>query len=333
MSSLNRNKFRSLVRKYLSGTASTEETEAAERYYDLFSERPDATGQMDEKQFYSLEKRIKSNIDFRLHVDQTVHKPFYRSVYFRAAAILVTMVGMVAFYYLSDLSNSSRDSLATTLTGKKEGNRFVILPDGSKVVLHGNSRLVYGANFNKDTREVLLIGEAYFDIVHLTGQNSGKQVPFIIKTGKIKTTVLGTAFNVKAWPGQKEVTVTVTRGKVRVEDETQLVAVLTSDKQVVYNTNTAISEEKKVTTEGVVEWWQRDMTFEEMSFGELAVQLEKRYDVTITFKNPELKNCRMTGRFSGTETLQEVFTVLSTTSNTTYSLKDSELVIDGEKCN
>lgn len=335
MSGMNKKEFRKLVQKYLNGVATAEETQALEEYYQVFQDEADATDLMDDEEVSSLEARLKDNISSRLRTPERPVVPVFRSWYFQAAAIFLVLSGIAGTFFFS---RNHKDKGNTTVaqavsTERKSPNRFVTLPDGSTVVLHGKSSLTLGTKFNKTTREVTLVGEAYFDVAHLgSDQNKKADVPFIITTGNVKTTVLGTAFNIKAWQDQKEVVITVTRGKVRVENESKLLAILTENKQVVFNTATRHSGEKVVKANETVAWAQADMTFDALPFGELATRLEKRYDVNISFKNPALKQCTITGRFSGTETIEEVFRILSTTSNTTFSINGRELVIDGDKC-
>src|SRR5688572_8298430 len=104
--------------------------------------------------------------------------------------------------------------------------QFLRLPDGSTVLLNEGSKLEYPITFSGDTREVFLQGEGYFDIQH----NPSK--PFVVKTANVTTTVLGTAFNVKAFPSEKHITVTVTRGKVKVSKDEKVLGVITHDQQI-----------------------------------------------------------------------------------------------------
>src|SRR5690606_22599672 len=104
-------------------------------------------------------------------------------------------------------------------------NRFLTLPDGSTVVLHKGSTLELAQGFNEESRTVYLSGEAYFDVFH------NPKSSFINRTGKLKTTVLGTAITIKAWVNKIDITVNVSRGKVSIEDDEILIAVLTNDKQ------------------------------------------------------------------------------------------------------
>lgn len=204
--------------------------------------------------------------------------------------------------------------------------RYITLPDGSSVVLHAGSRLEYPTVFAGKTREVRLSGEAYFDVYH----NPGK--PFIIHTGSVKTTVLGTAFNIKS--NEKKVVVSVTRGKVKVEDATRVVAVLISDQQVEYDIKEAAGARHIVNAETIVtDWTKENMVFNGITFGEIGKILSRRYGVPVRFENEALKNCKIRASFSGTEPLDHVAGVLSAIRNGSFKqITDGTIVFTGEGC-
>ncbi len=333
----NKRSFRNLVRKYLGGKSAVDESKAVEGYYDLFSAEPDVTNRMDEETLNELDERLRSGIWGSIYKEPPI--PFYQNSWWRVAAVFIAILGVLGLFYKWQHDTKTMDdhSIAVSIKPAKS-HQYISLPDGSKVLLREGSHLSYNKDFNKTTREVTLIGEAYFDVVHIEEQDRGNDQggprPFIIHTGKVKTTVLGTAFEIRAWPANKNVTVTVSRGKVKVEHEGHLIAILTKDKQVSYNLETSISGERKVKAAELLTWAQSDMTFDEMSFDTLAAHLGRRYNVKIMFKNPELAHCFFTGRFSGTESLEEVLNILTATSKTSYIINDQkQIVIDGEKCN
>jgi len=323
MSEPGKEEFRKLVERYLDGTATFEERRALESYYTLFDSAPDASGILTEDQLEELGDRMKERISGRL---RPAAQPFFRRPYFRAAAAAaVLLVGIWLTLTYAPRHKKIADPIAATSISDRPVNRFMTLPDGSTVILHGDSRLEVDENFNQSERIVRLTGEAYFDVAH------NPDTPFIIYTGKIKTTVLGTAFNIAAWPGQQDIIVSVTRGKVRVEDENRVIAVLTPDKQVTYNTESAAIGEKPVEAAEAIAWLQQDMTFDDMTLDELAGHLARRYEVNIAFENPELRKCRVTGRFSGTETLEEVMRTLSILMKTQYTITGKDVLIEGER--
>lgn len=325
MSEENKKEFLKLVEKYLNGTATAPERQILESYYATFDDAPEAFEDLDNTQLDMLGYGIKEKINRRIKLRE--RGSFFFSSYFQAAAVLVIMLGVIwlAKIYSPD-ENKQQIPAAAVPVDKEPVSRFFTLPDGSKVVLQANSHLKLDDNFNRSKRIVYLTGEAYFDVTH------NPDSPFIIYTGKVKTTVLGTAFNIQAWPGQNDIIVSVSRGKVRVEDQNKLIAVLTPEKQVTYNTETSVAGEQQVEVSEMMAWLQQDVTFDDMSFKDLAVLLSKRYGTSIRFVNPELENCRFTGRFSGTETLEEVMRTLSLTSNTRYNISADKVLVDGEKC-
>jgi ferric-dicitrate binding protein FerR (iron transport regulator) len=144
---------------------------------------------------------------------------------------------------------------------------------------------------------------------------------------------LGTAFNIKAYPGQKNVIVSVTRGKVKVEDSTRLLAVLIPDQQINYNLVNAKAEQYKVNANMVVtDWTKQDMLFDEISFASVVEILKKRYDVNIRFSKDALAKCLVRASFDGTERLEKVLTVLCKVLGDSYSIDGHTIVIEGEGC-
>jgi ferric-dicitrate binding protein FerR (iron transport regulator) len=247
----------------------------------------------------------------------------------RWAAVLagVALLSGVLFFSLQRrLSPHKQPAGRQTLAGL-DHSRYVTLPDGSKVVLHAGSHLEYPAAFSGTVREVTLSGEAYFDI------QQDRSRGFVINTGSVRTTVLGTAFNIKAYPGSHQIVVSVTKGKVKVEDGPKMLAVLTPDQQIVYNIKEATMAQRQVNALDQISWTREDMVFESVPFETIAASISKRYHVNITFSNEALKQCLVRASFSGTESLEEVLTVLCTVRNATFTIEDDQhITIDGKGC-
>jgi ferric-dicitrate binding protein FerR (iron transport regulator) len=202
------------------------------------------------------------------------------------------------------------------------------LPDGSTVILRANSKLDYLQTDGGKTREVRLTGEAYFDIAKDPAR------PFIIHTGDIQTTVLGTAFDVMAYPGAMRVVVSVTQGKVKVENKARLLAVLEPNRQMTYTIPAGSVQEEKVDASAIVTGWTKEgMAFEGNSFAVIADAISLRYGVTVGFKNPGLGKCMVKAYFNGTEPLEKVLEVLCTISNASYTKEgENKVLIDGAGC-
>ncbi len=135
--------------------------------------------------------------------------------HFTRFAIAASVVGIVCTLWLV-LKPSAIPKKTVTLsaltkkTTDRSESKFILLEDSTRVWLNAASSLEFPDEFNSKAREVYLSGEAYFDVKH------ADKIPFIIHTGNVSTTVLGTAFNIKAYPGQKNIIVSVSRGKVKV---------------------------------------------------------------------------------------------------------------------
>jgi len=324
MAGQHRYDFRILVERYLKGTATEEEMQILEKYYTLFDSAPDISDILSGDELDRFSRRMEKNIKKR--TKHTIAKNPLR-IYYQIAAGLLIAVSLSWIYrtvYRADRHKA--ENTARVEKADETVNRFLSLSDGSTVILHKGSKLKIAHDFNENSRNVYLTGEAYFDVSPV------KNLPFVIHTGKLKTTVLGTAFNIRAWPNQKDITVSVTRGTVRVDDDQKLIAVLTPEKQVTYHIDSSNSDEMTVDPELPLAWIHKDMTFDEMPLGELTEHIGKRYGVDVVFRNPDLKDCPITGRFIGTETLEEVMKTLALTSNTRFYRMNDTVYIEGEKC-
>jgi ferric-dicitrate binding protein FerR (iron transport regulator) len=217
-----------------------------------------------------------------------------------AACILAGMAA-VGYYIVSPQTNET----IAELTADRETHQVVKLPDGSVVVLNAGSSLEFPETFNgKKSREVTLRGEGYFDIKHDASSL------FIVYTGKLRTTVLGTAFNIKAYPDDNDITVTVTRGKVKVSDDKKVIGIITPDQQIKFNKHEEVSQQQRVDSKEVAAWSDRDIFFDDATLADVVKQLEQRFKVDIVFDNDTIKDCRFTATFVGGEDLNQILTVI-----------------------
>lgn len=321
-----------ILDKYLRGVATEAETQLLMQWYrsqlndDVQWEVTDA----------AEESKIKHRIAYKiehtkgqpvpvLNQKQTNRRWGWASVAMLAAGI----AGALFWFNRTELIGRiiSTNEVFVNAEPSVEENRFVLLPDSSKVILRPGSSLEYKSDFNGKTREVALIGEGYFDI------RRDESRPFIVHAGEVKTRVLGTAFTIKALQGETDVQVTVEHGKVRVEKQNKVLAELIANQQL------AVDNEKDVMAQKVVQavesslWTASDLHFDNKPFGELMESLERRYAVEIIFKNPAVANCLITGSFRGTETLEEVLTTICPVRNARFKrLENGTIEIDGKGC-
>jgi len=242
-----------------------------------------------------------------------------------AAIAAVLVVFLLAFLNWPTIKENKHFEFATTARDNQQ--KRLTLPDGSIVWINSSSELKYPSTFDGKTREVYLTGEAYFDIHHDTFK------PFIVHTGKIKTTVLGTAFNINALKDSKNVIITVTRGKVSVADQNHLLGYITPNQQLTYNTESRDQSKVKIDAEKVIAW-QGDLFFDNMTFSEVASVLQERFKVKIGFENEQIKNCRFSGTASKGNDLEQILKIVCAFNNASYKQhSDGSIIIYGPGCN
>ncbi len=159
----------------------------------------------------------------------------------------------------------------------------VILSDGSHVWLNAASSFRFPASFSGKQRTVELAGEAWFDVQH------AQQIPFLVHSGAFTTSVLGTAFDIKAYPGQHQLQVDVQRGKVQVQAGSKLLATLEKGYQLKVIADTIIRQHK-IDTNKVSSWKRGELRYEEETLENMVADLQRVYKDSIVIKTMTSKN-------------------------------------------
>ena len=248
------------------------------------------------------------------------------SVYLRYAAIFIFGLGIA--YYVGQITDR-HDQRLTTIEAPAGTRTVIILPDSSKVWLNAHSRISFEADFGSDHRNVNLEGEAFFDVIH-------SKVPFSIHTTSYDITVLGTAFNVKAYRDDKEAVTTLVRGSLRVErtapsGKHEQTLLRPNEKVTLSSENEAAFVVKKdVDAESESAWKDGWLSVRGESLHELARKIERLYDVKIDFQDRELESYRYTGRIRQLS-LEQVLKALALTSPLEFTIEEKVVVLRENK--
>jgi len=224
-------------------------------------------------------------------------------VKYAAIIFLIFSFGFLSYYYINE--ESAKDELCTISVPR--GNKSeVTLPDGSKIWLNNNSKLIYPKKFNKSERKVELIGEGYFEIQRNT------RVPFIVQTSDINIKVLGTKFNVCAYPNDKFIETTLVSGKVTVQakENPEIEKTLSPGESLTFDKVSNHTTITQVDTKFYTYWMKGEFSFKDEKFETLAKRIERIYNVEITFGDPSLKEKIYTGDFKVDDniyTILEIF--------------------------
>ena len=200
---------------------------------------------------------------------------------FRAAAIL--LVALLAAYGIwRNPIGRVQPAVVTTEAGEK---RRVELPDGSLVWLNENSELRYAEDFSE--RKVVLNGEGFFEVTHRDN------APFAILSGASRTTVLGTSFNLRAYPGEEQVEVTVATGKVLLEKikSSKEQVLLTAGEAGVYEKRKDQILKVETPTANADAWKEQRLLFSETPLRQVLRDLERYFGVTFEVTNERILNC------------------------------------------
>jgi ferric-dicitrate binding protein FerR (iron transport regulator) len=264
---------------------------------------------------------------------------------------VVAITTTILINSFSDGSPSTAQTRQDLIVTQKGSRSRTLLADGTVVWLNGESKLYYENDFTGSTREVTLEGEAFFDVV------KQKDRPFIVHTSGIDIKVLGTAFNVKSYPEDKNVETTLYRGSIEVlrqrdssKNAIQLIPnhTLVLPKQAA-NEPTKLSEDKRPLAKEIpagliitpidstkkeserieTAWVYSRLEFRVVRFEEVAKKLERWFNVTIIFADEKAKNLNVYGSFEN-ETVEEVFAALKEAFQINYKINNHEVFVESQ---
>jgi len=187
----------------------------------------------------------------------------------------------------------------------------VVLPDGTNLWLNAGSHLRYSIPFIRENREVELSGEAFLDVV------KNEKSTFVVKAQNTAVEVLGTQFNVNAYPESGKIEVALKEGKIKFrfageEGTTKFCELQPNDLLEFHKKeNTVIRENTNI--EKYIAWHQNVMILDDTPMTELAGLLEKWYGVKVIIAHEEIKRYKFTTTFED-EPLHRVLELLEISS-------------------
>ncbi len=283
------------------------------------------------KDFGLVQEDVENKIFNRIkHKEKEVKarkKLNYKMVTGIAASILIILSSIWYLDQYMNLSQEPSTALEENLFVEKAslpGQKITTkLPDGSIVRLNSGSTLIVPEKFNNRFREVELTGEAFFDVA------KDAERPFIIHTKDFSIRVLGTSFNVKAYPNDSEKLVAVKTGLVNVKSKFNKSVELSPD-QMVNIQGGAISDILKTDNKLVYGWIDHLLVFQDRSLSEAFDQIELWFGVELTFDNLIIPEKPITASFEN-PTLEEVMSNISKVYGFNYQINDEKVLIEIRK--
>jgi ferric-dicitrate binding protein FerR (iron transport regulator) len=222
-----------------------------------------------------------------------------------AVVVLMALVGLWHFRL------SSAPEVAYQLYRTAAGQRQTFhLPDGSLVTLAPQSQLRYPANLTGPTREVYLKGEAFFEV------SKDARRPFRVHSGTWVTQVLGTKFNVRAFPQASQTAVSLVEGRVRVQDA-QDTYLLTPGQELLTDRSTGRIYRQAFDEAKVTGWRTNKLIFKNEKLADVANQIERLYGVKLVFADSATAEVKLWATFDN-EPLTAVLEALELAGPITY---------------
>lgn len=264
-------------------------------------------------------KREKS----RRKVDKWMDLRKYAAVFVVGALVATSVIIGLRFIYKSPMA---MQSIEVPLGAKS----VIQLADGSEVTLNAGSKLEYDTRFGHNTREVFLNGEAYFKVA------KDSDMPFIVNTSDIAIKAYGTRFNVKSYPTDGTIEATLTEGVISVQkvnsghQRQQKEYFLEPNQQAIYHKGipgirkAKFFISKNIDPDLYLSWVKDQIQVKSLTLDELAILLERKYNVNIHIENKELQKLKFSGTLEN-ETIEQVLKAMQLASPIKYEIKNREI--------
>lgn len=342
---MDQERIHSLLRKYGKQACTPEETAELERWYaSLGGEKPPPFA--DAAAASAMQEQLWQQIS----AARQPARRFSLPVWARVAAVILPLAVAALLLFKKDKTLEHNtlavNSQTHTVSSPYGATRKLVLPDGTEVWLNAGSELRYEPDFNNSRREVTLQGEAYFDV------KANAEKPFIIRTGKMNIRVLGTSFNVKAYPEDQLSEASLIRGAIEVSPASQpdrRFILKPNDKIVLLNqqlkaspgimppeefaalqqqgyTVSKISVDPADNLVAETAWLSNRLVFMNESFEDIALRLERKFEVKVIFEDSIAPALRFTATFDD-EDVRQTLEALRYTAAFNFRIENKNIYI------
>lgn len=207
-----------------------------------------------------------------------------------------------------------------TLTVPVGGEYRFTLADGTQVWVNSASEVRFPDCFTGEKREIYTKGEVYLEVAHDASR------PFVVHVGENEVRVLGTKFNLTAYPEEQKVVTTLVEGSVEFRNKEERL-LLDPGEQSVLDCATSKLEKQKVDVSLYTSWVTGMFEYERMPLADITRQLSRWYDVQFVYETEEFRNHPFTGVVKRDQTLEEVLSIIGTTTNIKFEISDRTIII------
>lgn len=243
----------------------------------------------------------------------------------KIAAVLFIPVLVFLYVYKDNFIPSGGEVAFSEIYSPPGTRTMFYLPDGSSGWLNGGSSLEFPAEFKGKSREIMLQGEAYFEV-------ASDRKAFVVNGPGFEVVAHGTAFNIQAYPEEKKVSVTLINGSVEVfgkrNGKVDRLGNLGSDQMCIYDVEEATYKIEPVDSRKISSWKDGKLVFRNEPFSDVVNKINRWYNVNIIIKGEKLKSHQYLATFED-ETLDEVLKLLKLSAPIDYKEYGREIRNDG----
>lgn len=295
---MKKQKFLILLEKYEKGICTEQEEAIVDDFYNTFNKQASRWDNWD----ISTKEKIRLEIHTRIRQKIAVSPSTGKIRSLIAWKIAASIIILLCFgYFTYHTLNTTQDVQYLTQTTEKGQKATITLSDGTVVQLNSKSSITFPVKFSKLTRTITLTGEAFFKV------NKDPDKPFIVTSGNLETTVLGTSFNIRVYPEDPTIEVTVASGRVKVEsimDHSQKkssknssLSILTQNQQAIFNKISHTLEKRDIDLHQYLAWKEGVIILNNTTVYEASKILERWYNVEFEFANEDIKHYIINGEF------------------------------------
>ncbi|MEQ9289966.1 MAG: FecR domain-containing protein [Cyclobacteriaceae bacterium] len=326
---MDKQEFQDLLDRHLEGKSSQDE----EKYlYEFFDTHKGNGEDWDEKQLgdrIQFQQKLLEGIKGRVQASEVVpassSSRFYQVLGY--AAVVALLIGVSFLFYINRSTTEENAPVSWVQKGTQKGEKVTFkLADGTIVKMNAESRLEFPEAFVNGKREVVLTGEAFFEVAR------DENKPFIISSGNITTTVLGTSFNINAYPESGLIEVAVATGKVKVEhtgkkaNQPSDVVYLNPNRKATYRVNRDEIVVSSYNIDEELAWKEGILYFHKANEASVVARLERWFGVQVRVENKSPNEWDLTASFDN-QSLEEILKSLSYTAKFEYSIKNNQVTI------
>lgn len=319
--------------KFLNGACTSQEEEQIRNWLDR-QDSQEELSKMFQNSWDSVEQTSKGpQLDKILHkVHQQIGSEKGKKVRsinsnFIGIAASLILFAALAFMFFDFGKSTPEQGLELATVYKREtksGEKLKLrLPDQTYVILNSNSSIEFDSDYGKEKRYIKIQGEAYFDVA------SNKEKPFIVDSGELHTTALGTEFNVLSRNGIEEIALTEGRVKVEIEDTgaiADLFETLDPGQKVTFKENDSKIINSNFDPSIVTAWKEGRIQFKRKRLKDIFSDLQNWYGVEFQVPLSLNMNRKVSGEFNN-ESLKNILEGLSFSMGFNYSIQDNSVII------